>query len=212
MLTDSQVSKRSANKDYIRQPSEVFWHRKRKILSEYLRGSTYEELAKRHRMTVSGIRTTLKWHIRPLMEAYHHWKMAEVKCEVLAWRLRKALYDRDYSEDPPLDSLDPPDCWKKALEQVGITTVGQLRTVSTELLSMSGWASNGRRVTQQCIMWAILTLDERGLSHRLHLRKIGAAAICKRLRPQPVDSHGIMKTTGGRYGRHDGHTGGDGAG
>ena len=161
----SDTSRAAQFKGYVREPQDVQLSRAGLILREYTRGVPYDELARRHRMTKDGIRCVLRDQLRSLRCAYRKWKLAEARLKVVTMQLRYALLSKEYTEDPPLDVLDPPPRWKAALEGAGVKTVGKLRAVDGDVLLMM------LHFPTRALEWAILALDERGLSHHLRMRK-----------------------------------------
>jgi hypothetical protein len=103
----------------------------------------------------------IRHHVRALWIADAQWKKAEARCRALAMELNLLRIGKEAPPDKPIESLAPPECWRKAWLRAGIETVNQLRSIDPVTL-LAQW-----RFPRGALDWAVMKLDREGLSHRL---------------------------------------------
>ena len=135
------------------------------IFNLYFSGKSYAEIGVSQKVSAEEVRKLISYHVRSLWDVAQKWKAAEMRCHAMAMELRLLRLGKEAPPDQPLKTLRPPKRWLKAFEGAEIETVNQLRSVDGEMLLAR------YRFPVQAIHWAILTLDKKGLSHRLDKKK-----------------------------------------
>ena len=147
--------------EFALKPKQLRREMAHSIFRQWAIGIPYKDIADRHYMTIDGVRDVITNHISELWRVYHKWKLAETRCHALSMELRLLRAGKDYPPDQPIEAIRPPKIWLKAFRRAGITTVNQLRAVSTDVLLSQYHFPEG------AIDWAILKMDKMGLTYAL---------------------------------------------
>lgn len=159
------IGRRSQDPRYLRLAKEVQPFRERQMFIDYVTGKPVDDIAKRNRMTVEDTRYILNRRLRRLVKAERKWVAAEDKCRELALENRQLLLRYAMADKRNFSHIQMPMKYRKWFEKAGVTTLGRLRAVnSEELLKI-------RRFPSAAIAWAIMALDDKGLSHNLYVQK-----------------------------------------
>jgi hypothetical protein len=156
---------------YIAKGRESRTQRSLAMFDLWLAGKSHEQIAQRFETTPSEARRLIGLTIGDLRVARRKWKLAEIRCRALAMELRSLRLGQD-CPDRSIVALGPPPRWLKHFKAAGIETVNQLRSVTIEFLL------SRPKFPWPAATWAVLRLDELGLSHVLKIRK--------RIAPRPV--------------------------
>lgn len=148
---------------YERTPEQTSFIRGRDIVRKWAEGMEYLDIAEFHGMTVKGVREILPQYLKGLWHARYKWRMAEMRCRAMALELRCLRVGLECPEDQPLETLNPSEKSLKIFKRAGVHTVNQLRSVDGVVLA------NSDHFRRSALVWAILKLDELGLSHRLRV-------------------------------------------
>ena len=147
--------------EFALRPKQITRAAAHQLFGQWASGMPYSKIADRHYMTISGVRETIRNHVRELWRVHYKWKLAETRCHALSMELRLLRAGQECPSDQPIEALKPPKIWMKAFRQAGLSTVNQLRAVSTDVL-LSQY-----RFPKGAIDWAILKFDKLGLSYAL---------------------------------------------
>lgn len=144
-------------------PAFGAWRRNHRIFSCYLRGIPYGEIAKQHNLSLPAVHAIIRATSHNLWVAWAKWLRAQGQCRRLAMELRMLKLGLEPPEDRPIETLNPPDNVLAGWKRAGVHTVNQLRSIDP----ITVVSSTGMRTIY--MRWAILALDELGLSHLLRL-------------------------------------------
>jgi hypothetical protein len=159
------VARRAQDPRYLRLAKEVQPFRERQIFVDYVTGKPVEEIAKFNRMTVEDTRYIINRRLRRLVKAERKWIAAEDKCRELAIENRQLLLRYAMADKRNFSHIKMPMRYREWFARAGVKTLGRLRAVNTEdLFRVPGFPS-------AAIGWAIMALDDKGLSHNLFVQK-----------------------------------------